>query len=478
MSVKPMVAPQRPGARSVTLSDGTALDDLVRVEQRQVATRVQSDPEIFELELERIFDKTWVFVAHVSEIPNTGDFVTRYLGRDPVIVTRSDNGEVNVVLNVCAHRGSEVCRADHGNASTFQCGYHGWTYKNTGQLLGVPAQKVYYGKDFDKGKHGLKKARVGVSHGLVFATWNEDAPSLEEHIGETMAFYYDLIFNLTDDGMEVAGPPQRWTVKANWKIASENFAVDNTHPMTLHKFAFALDLLPKVETSDLNNLTLVSDPERGHAFMAGIIPPFEGIPEDQALDITFAILGIPEEMKPQVLARLQDPLKRKAFLKALPSICNLFPNFSIININLPTERGQQPFAIPHLVSIRMWYPRAADEMEIWSWTLVMKGAREEVKRIAALTSLRTFGPAGTFEQDDAWIWSGIQRGIGGLQGRKQINCYLSTVPLLDTDLPGTVRFGGTGDDTVLEFYSKWREMMLADGTTAGVNGSGTNGGGN
>lgn len=459
------------------LSDGTALADLVRVEQRQVATRVQSDPEIFELELEKIFNKTWVFVAHETEIPNEGDFVTRYIGRDPVIVTRSDDGGIHVMLNVCTHRGGEVCRADFGNANTFQCGYHGWIFKNTGQLRGVPAQTAFYDQGFDKGKHGLRKARVGVSHGLVFATWSEDAPSLEEHIGETMAFYYDLIFNLTDEGMEVAGPPQRWTVKANWKIASENFSIDNTHPMTLHKFVFALDLLPAADISDAK-LTLVSDPQRGHSFMAGIIPPFEGVPEDQALDITFAILGIPEEMKAQVLAHLEDPLKRKAFLRALPSICNLFPNFSVININLPTERGQQPFAIPHLVSIRMWYPKAADEMEIWSWTLVMKGAPEELKRIAALTSLRTFGPAGTFEQDDAWIWSGIQRGIGGLQGRKQINCYLSTMPVADTDLPGTVRFGGTGDDTVLEFYTKWRELMLADGTAAGVSGNSTNGGGN
>src|SRR5687768_161483 len=103
-----------------TLSDGTTIDELVSIEDQHVTARVMSDPEIYSLELERIFDREWLFVAHQSEIPSPGDFVTRHMGEDPVIVTRGDDGTVRVLLNVCSHRGTQVCRVDSGNETTFK----------------------------------------------------------------------------------------------------------------------------------------------------------------------------------------------------------------------------------------------------------------------------------------------------------------------------------------------------------------------
>src|SRR5215471_261213 len=104
------------------LSDGTTLDELVSGgDDRRISARLMQDPEIFELELERIFDRVWVFVAHESEIPSPGDFVTREIGLDPVIVTRQTDGEIAALLNVCSHRGSRVCAADRGCAEYFAC---------------------------------------------------------------------------------------------------------------------------------------------------------------------------------------------------------------------------------------------------------------------------------------------------------------------------------------------------------------------
>src|SRR5207253_1159249 len=114
------------------LPDGTSIDDLVSIDERWVAARVMTDPDLYELELARIFDRVWVFVGHETEIPNHGDFVTRYIGADPVIVARGADGDVHVTLNVCSHRGATVCRVECGNATTFRCPYHAWVYDNTG----------------------------------------------------------------------------------------------------------------------------------------------------------------------------------------------------------------------------------------------------------------------------------------------------------------------------------------------------------
>src|SRR4051794_1741218 len=94
------------------LGDGTHLGDMIDLESRSISARLYSDPELYQLELERIFARTWIAVAHESEIQRPGDYVTRYIGEDPVIVARDRSGGVNVMLNSCSHRGMTVCRAE------------------------------------------------------------------------------------------------------------------------------------------------------------------------------------------------------------------------------------------------------------------------------------------------------------------------------------------------------------------------------
>src|ERR1700733_795437 len=116
------------------LSDGTPLRDLVNLHTREVSMRVLADPEIYRLELDRIFTKNWQLVAHETEIPQPGDFVTRRMGNDQVIVARDMKGEVHVSLNMCTHRGMRVCRSDSGNARVHRCIYHGWGFWPGGGL--------------------------------------------------------------------------------------------------------------------------------------------------------------------------------------------------------------------------------------------------------------------------------------------------------------------------------------------------------
>ena len=142
---------------------------LVNLEEGTISRKVYSDPQIYELELERIFARCWLFLAHDSQIPKPGDFFATYMGEDPVLVIRQKDGSVKALLNSCSHRGMKVCRADLGNAKSFTCTYHGWTYDSSGALVGVPYEEHY--KNLDKKRWGLHSvAKIDSYKGLIFGT--------------------------------------------------------------------------------------------------------------------------------------------------------------------------------------------------------------------------------------------------------------------------------------------------------------------
>src|SRR5262249_54536176 len=133
----------------------TALERLVDAEHGLVSTRIFVDGDIYAKELDRIFARCWLFLCHESQIPHPGDFFSTYMGEDPVLAVRDDDGQVPWFLNGCRHRGNRLCRADVGNAATFTCAYHGWTYRNDGRLVGVPFIKEAYHGGLAREQWGL-----------------------------------------------------------------------------------------------------------------------------------------------------------------------------------------------------------------------------------------------------------------------------------------------------------------------------------
>lgn len=199
--------------------------------------RVHSDayaaPDVFELEMRRIFEASWVYVAHESQIPEPGDFLTTRLGTQPVIVTRDRQGGINVLLNRCRHRASIVCRLPEGRAQQFVCPYHSWTYGTDGALLNV-AQKDGYPPDVERDGLALHRASaVGAYQGLIFARLSGTGESLERRL-EAVRPYIDLWVERSPAArIRVTRAAHRMTYAGNWKFQMEN-GVDGYHGNYVH----------------------------------------------------------------------------------------------------------------------------------------------------------------------------------------------------------------------------------------------------
>src|SRR5208282_6641683 len=235
------------------------IDEMVSLERGEIDRRIYSDPAIFELEMERIFARAWLFLCHESQIPEPGDFFQSVMGRDNVLVVRQKDRTVKAMLNTCAHRGNAVCRAEEGNAKSFLCTYHGWSYGIDGQLLGVPGFKTFYNGELDKSKHGLAQvAQVGRYKGFIFGTHDISAPPLEQFLGATGRLGLDMIAARGD--MVVVPGIQKFIIDCNWKIAVDNL-FDWYHPQITHASAFLPGVLgtdpgrtttEKIDMSDVN----------------------------------------------------------------------------------------------------------------------------------------------------------------------------------------------------------------------------------
>src|SRR5262249_18396829 len=145
----------------------------------------------------------------------------------PVILVRSSDDRVRVLLNTCTHRGSLVCRHPAGNAKIFQCLYHAWTFANDGRLIGVPGEDAYTSA-FDRTGLGLAgPARVEAYRGFVFMAFDPGIEDLPTYLAGARE-YLDLVCDQSDAGMDVVSGTQKYSIRANWKLLVEN-SIDGFH---------------------------------------------------------------------------------------------------------------------------------------------------------------------------------------------------------------------------------------------------------
>ena len=380
-----------------------SIQDRTNTEPKRIDRDYYRSEDVLQDELKNVFAKTWLMLGHESEISKPGDYVTRRMGHDPVIVSRDESGQINVLLNSCTHRGTQVCKAASGNSATFICGYHGWLYSNNGALRGVPGRSTLYSPDFDMSTHGLRKARVGVAHGLIFATWDQEGPTLEEHLGD-FDWYLGALLDFFPGGMEIYGGVHRVIVRGNWKIHAENFAGDGYHLRVAHRTMFELGVMGAQAKEA--EAWLVTVPQ-GHSLRAQYIkdPAFEQ-----------AVFGHPEE---QLDEALKVATKDQTNFRTGSSVIHgaIFPNTLLIT-TAPMHFGDDAQGQTAFYQLRMLNPIDSHSHEVVYFTLVPANAPEEWKKRSYLFSIRQHGAASFFEADDLENFRRIDAGLGGIGGEK------------------------------------------------------------
>ncbi len=410
-----------------------------------ISRRLFFDPDLYEIEKDRVFGRSWLMVGHESQIPNPGDFFTSFMGEQSVIVVRDNSGNIRVHLNTCPHRGMPVCREDRGSTRTFFCVYHGWNFARDGSLSGLPNQRATYARDLDKSKLGLFAVpRVETRYGLIFANHDAGAMSLDDYLGD-MAWYLDTSLSRRAGGIEVLGV-QKWRVGTNWKVPAENMVGDVAHAPATHSSVF--QIVPGDPASDMalksvleygNNVALPN----GHGGTFRVYPKDDVVGRMPGETNLHGAPGVGEYLR-SVQAEAEERLGEvRKHLKI--ATCTTFPNLSLLGSNF---------------TFRVAHPRGPMKSEVWSWVFVDREAPREVKDAMRQFYTLTFGPGGMLEQDDGENWEGVTYGSSGVEASEHPFHYgagLDAGP--HPELRGTVSTVYS-EHTQRNLYRRWHELML------------------
>jgi len=437
------------------------LRDLANWKEGLISPAVHFDEELYRQEQERVFGRAWLVVGHEDMIRKPGDYVTNYMGEVPVIVSRDIAGKVHVLVNRCAHRGNQVCLYDRGRAPSFTCSYHGWTYGLDGKLIGVPMEQELYRGELNKEGWGLEEVRVASFKGLLFASFDAGAPSLEESLGEDGCWWLQTLV-LVDHlgGLEALPGWHRYRTPGNWKLLAENFIGDDYHAMTSHASAFKVTRDFQEQGTPIRNVN--SSAMRGPAY-EGSAGYGRGCPLGMGLvvlddSVYRNDLQQAERLGPEAVdwvreryRRHQEALKER---EAKPySFMNggIFPNLGLMGFYSPLD-GR------HWL---LFQPRGVWEHEVWQWTMVEREAPKVIKEVAAQHVYQGQHMAGLIAPDDVENFERLVEAMRAPRNWRRPFHYglqLGHEEEGPRGLPGNL---GPNPSEVnqRQFYRFWRELM-------------------
>lgn len=436
------------------------LESLIRDEPENKAFFVDkrnfTDPRIFELEMERIFESTWIFLCHESLIPNPNDYYSTVMGRRPVLITRSEDGSINAFINACSHRGAQLCRTERGNSKFLTCPYHGWVFDSSGNCVDVrDQQKGNYTQRFLEDGHPLRSlAHVESYRGFVFGSLGEDVPALVDHLAEARHFI-DLIVDQTDEGQEVIPGSSRYVHTGNWKMQPEN-GIDGYHALVTHGNYFkmiataaqrhARDADPEALKRPFNDQVLIGesgwyDLGNGHTVMWITFPRPENRP----------IFSRYEELKQKY-----GEGRAKWMVERQRNVL-IYPNLLLME-HISTQ-------------IRVIQPRSADETAVKIYCLGTKGESQHERTLRIRQYEDFYNASGLATPDDLVNFDACHAGFIGGDG-EWVDGYArgmeNMVPQPDTAAQemqiDPIAGGADAEDETLMVgqHRQWRKLMSSN----------------
>jgi benzoate/toluate 1,2-dioxygenase alpha subunit/2,4,5-trichlorophenoxyacetic acid oxygenase 1 len=375
------------------------IDDRPSDRAFHVARDAFTDPAVFELEMKHIFEANWSFVGLETQIPRPHDYITTFIGRQPVLLMRDGDGQVGAFLNTCRHRATMVCPFKRGRQKFHVCRYHGWAYDSAGRNIAVTdKEEGQYPANFDAADRNLVPvARLDSYRGLIFASLAADVPSLADYLDDTRTFI-DLVADQSPMGqLEFVPGDITYTFDANWKLQFEN-GLDYYHFNSTHS-SYVDILSQRVKSGDTTGFTTEQADEvegqgsfnfrNGHAVNWSIKKQMRygrALASDPA--------GLAEVRARVGETRLKWMLRQRNL--------TIFPNLQIIDISS--------------AQLRTWRPLAADKTEMTSHCLAPVGESREARKFRIRAYEDFFNPSGLATSDDNVMYEFCQTGYAAQAG--------------------------------------------------------------
>lgn len=416
------------------------------IQEKRVHRDVYTNPRLFEIEMRKIWGGVWTYLCHESELPERNSFRRVRMGKRDLIVTRDKDGNINALYNRCAHRASSVCHEFSGKSPVFVCPYHGWSYNNKGDLMGVPMAEGY-GDNFDKSRLGLKKlARVESFKGFIFGTVNEAMPSLVDYLGLAGDVLTDFINRAPNGKLELSAGAWRNTYTGNWKLAWDN-AADMYHVPFAHR--------------SLVEITQVRSPGDGSGASYARKPDEANI-YSYAFEGGHTFLYHRPGMGPSIFERARPAPGVRIWANKLKS--NIGDAAAEDLLERVPGQGMNINIFPNLMilasQVQVIDPLSVDKTQLTWYATKLSDAPKEanVIRMRIAEDFPTFGEVDDLEMFQR-CWEGLQ-----MDEVEWLDCsrgvHLSLEETIDER--GAIKASGTNEHTVRGYLGAYKQYMQQD----------------